>query len=95
MGTWRNVIAVITDDGDVQSTETTWTFTATSCRRTVTLISTTFGVVDENVRDCTYTTDAVSVSVLFDGDSLEVTFAAAFRGDTLFLDDFAFVRVSS
>lgn len=95
VGSWRHTVFVETDGGDVQSTETAWTFeTDLDCLRAVTLRSVTFGgVVDGLVRTCTYRTGTASLTVLFDDDSFPITFGARLRGDTLFLDEFAFERV--
>jgi len=79
----------------VQSSETAWTFESNlDCLRVVTLRSVTVGgVVDVLARTCTYQARTASVTVLFSDDVLPVTFGARLRGDTLFLDEFAFERV--
>lgn len=95
VGSWRHTVIVETGGGDIQSTETAWTFEADlDCVRAVTLRSVAFGgVVDVLVRTCTYRTGTASVTVLFTDDALPNTFGARLRGDTLFLDEFAFERV--
>ena len=95
VGSWRHTVFVQTAEGDVQSSETAWTFEADlDCLRAVTLRSVTLGgVLDVLVRTCSYRTRSASVTVVFTDDGIPITFGARLRGDTLFLDDFAFERV--
>jgi len=95
VGSWRHTVIVETNGGDVQSSETAWTFeTDLDCLRAVTLRSVTFGgIVDVLIRTCTYRTGTASLTVSFTDDASSITFEARLRGDTLFLDTFAFERV--
>ena len=95
VGSWRHTVIVETPGGDVQASETAWTFEIDlDCLRAVTLRSVSFGgIVDVQLRACTYTTGSASVAILFDDELVPITFDARLRGDTLFLDQFAFERV--
>jgi len=95
VGSWRHTVIVQNPDGDVQASETAWTFEADlDCARVVTLRSVSFGgVIDVLARACTYRTGTAAVTVLFADDVAPITFGARLRGDTLFLDEFAFERV--
>lgn len=95
VGSWRHTVIVQTDGGDVQSSETAWTFEADlDCVRVVTLRSVSFGgVLDVLTRSCTYATGTASVRITFADDPSPVTFGARILRDTLYLDDFAFERI--
>jgi hypothetical protein len=95
VGSWRHTVIVQTDGGDVQSSETAWTFEDDlDCVRVVTLRSVSFGgVLDILPRTCTYTASTASVTIVFTDDPTSVTFDARVVRDTLYLDDFAFERI--
>jgi len=95
IGSWRHTVIVQTADGDIQTSETGWTFeTDLDCVRVVTLRSVSVGgILDVLARTCTYQSGTASVTVLFTDDITPITFGARLRGDTLFLDEFAFERV--
>lgn len=94
-GEWER-FDVFQTDVDVVTTTTRWRFAADgTCRRTITSFSVVEGFPRTSVRDCTWTTGVLDVTITFAGAD-PATFDLAFAGfdpDRLVLDGFEYRRI--
>ena len=93
VGSWRHLSTFFTMDGETIVSETRWSFGGGgSCQKDLIQTFVNAGFATTDTRFCTYTADASSVTVTFDGSTVATRFSYSFSGGTLILDGFAFSR---
>ena len=96
MGTWKAVF-LFQLSNDIQRQTTFWFFGSNgTCRRTVETYSVLADQTFTSEVDCTFTTGSGDVSIIFDGNTIPVTFRwsmADFSRDRLDLDGVVYDRI--
>lgn len=95
VGRWSNTVLITTPTGDVQSSQTIWSFRADgTADRTVITRSVAAGVADTVVSSARWATSGARVTITFDTPgSGTVTFDFSVSGDTLTLGGQTFTRI--
>jgi hypothetical protein len=95
VGTWRHVSTLIASDGETVVSDTRWTFGSDrTCSKLLIQTFVRAGVETTDVRPCSYTPGSASVTIVFDGSSVPVTFSVSFSNGNLILDGFVFTRLA-
>ncbi|MGH7644039.1 MAG: hypothetical protein ACREMR_00500, partial [Gemmatimonadales bacterium] len=93
VGTWRHVSTLV-GNGETVVSDTRWTFASDrTCSKVLIQTFVNAGFETTEVRPCTYTPASASVTIVFDGSSVPVTFSVSFSSGNLILDGFVFTRL--
>jgi len=94
VGTWRHVSTLITSNGETVVSDTRWSFGSDrTCTKLLIQTFVSAGIETTDVRPCTYTPASASVTIVFDGSTVPVTFSVSFSNGNLILDGFVFTRL--
>ena len=93
VGTWRRVLLVEHDGGDLTRSTTTWTFTTGgTCERAVETFTLSAGFADTARQACSWSVEGATLRIAYGGSAPPASFSWHIEGGTLYLSGIPFTR---